>query len=203
MTPVEKQVYLKNRKKQFGDLSEEILLNIDNSGLVYYSINDKGEKIYGSNQKGPLYSEIYFGPSLTQQQFKEDCDINLVLKKYGVHHDYVPGQVAIGIENFRDLSIAPKDLTEAMAIVQHANESFMDLPAELRRAVGDDARVLLELSSSEEGVEKLKAAGFGAKNAPDASEKASEALRELVSTLKKKFDLEGAGSADDAKTSSK
>lgn len=177
-SPVLKNAVIKENRDKFGDLHESILLNMDSSGLVYYNLNPKtGEKVYLplSQLSHPIYSEQYTGPSQTQQQFKDDCDINAVLKKYGAHHDYVPEDVSIPVEYFRDLSIAPRDLTEAMNLVQEANETFMDLPAHLRKAVNDDPRRLFELSQSEEGLKKLSELGFATpQEAPNFDSKAVE-----------------------------
>ena len=107
MNKIEQQNIIKQKKLIFGDLADEILLNIDDSGLVYYTKDEQGKKIYGLPSSPPVYSEHYSGRSQTQQQFRDECDINLVLKKYNVHHDYVPGQVQIALENFRDLTLAP------------------------------------------------------------------------------------------------
>jgi len=185
MNAIDKKVLLEKRKKQFGDLIEDILLNIDDSGLVYYTINKDGKKVYGISKDSQVYSEHYFGQSQTQQQFREECDINLVLKRYGAHHDYVPDQVNHALEHFRDLSIAPQDLTEAYQVIDQAHEAFMDLPADLRRIVNDSPSVLLELSSSDEGLAKLANAGFGSSKKPLSDiESATIELRNLISTLK-------------------
>lgn len=165
MTAIEKQNLLKIRKKQFGDLPEEILLNISDSGEVVYTEQD-GKKTYGL-PKGvrdlyspPLRIEMYFSPSLTQQQFHDEVSIKSILKKYNIAPNYIPEEVQIPMEYFRDVSMSPKDYTEMHNAIREADETFMELPAELRRAVGDDPRRLLELSQSDKGIEELKKLGF-------------------------------------------
>lgn len=164
MTALDKKLLVEKNKKRFGDLPLEILENIQDDGLIYYTKHPKtGEKMYAplSSLSLPIHSEQYTGRSKTQQQFKDDADINLVLKKYGAFKDYVPEDVSIPLEYFRDLSMLPSDFTESLNVIAESNQMFMDLPAHLRRAVNDDPRRLLELSQSPEGLETLKKLGFG------------------------------------------
>lgn len=150
-------------KKKFGDLPLPILTSINDDGLVYfYYLN--GEKIYGFPPAGlnvPLNSEVHTGLGETQQQFRDECDINLVLKKYGVHESYVPEEVAIAADYFRDVSQVPMSITDAFDAVDEAKEMFLMLPAEARRAVGDDPVQLFRMAQTEEGLAKLSEFGFG------------------------------------------
>jgi hypothetical protein len=94
------------------------------------------------------------GPGLTQQSFAPECDINTILKRYGVN--------AMGTnppEVFRDIS-SSYDILDAFNLVDSALAHFYDLPADARRALNDDPRRLLELSSTPQGIELLRSYGF-------------------------------------------
>jgi len=71
-----------------------------------------------------------FTPSKTQQQFKEECDVNNILRNYvdtGVltHVSDTPPE-------FGDFSSVPADYGEALALIQRSEEEFMTLPSEVR-----------------------------------------------------------------------
>lgn len=71
-----------------------------------------------------------FTPSRTQQQFKEECDVNNILRNYvntGVlnHVSSVPPE-------FGDFSEVPSDYGEALALIEKSNEEFMKFPSEVR-----------------------------------------------------------------------
>lgn len=75
-------------------------------------------------------------PSLAQQQFKDECDINILMKKYG--NDPVAFQALTrpgGIyADFSDL----EDYQGMLQQVQNAQEAFMALPATLRARFSND-----------------------------------------------------------------
>lgn len=177
MSVVTEKVFMSERRKKFGNLDEAILKHIDDSGLVYYFYNARGEKIYGLpvNAGVTVLSETYTGVKTeVQQQFKDDCDINLILKKYGIDR-VAPESVQIPVEHFRDVSATPKDLTAAYNLIRESEEMFYELPAELRRAVNDDPRRLMELAQSENGIKELQRLGFGLPpEAPISDSKALE-----------------------------
>lgn len=71
-------------------------------------------------------------PSMTQQQFKSDCDINNILKKY---------QKTGAINHFAKYSpiygdYQSRDLQEAYELVKRAEKMFADLPSSIRNEVG-------------------------------------------------------------------
>lgn len=166
MNASERKVLLESRREQFGEHADDVLLNMSDDGMVVYTVVD-GKKVYGlpkgvrTPDSPTLHVDYYTGPSETQQQFHDDVDIKTILRKHGVGAGYVPHAVAIPMEFFKDNTVSPRDYTEAFNIVQEANEMFMELPADLRRAVHDDPRELLELSQSDAGRKTLVDLGFG------------------------------------------
>lgn len=104
------------------------------------------------------------GEGLTQQEFRDETDINLILQKYGVHA--IAGEHPPQV--YRDVS-KDYDYMEAFQAVQEAQEAFAALPAHARRALGDDPIKLMELSQTEEGVKQLVKLGFADPNYQAAS----------------------------------
>jgi len=168
MTNVEKQQILKANKDKFGDLPEEVLLNINpiDGVLTYYIEN--GVKIYDKSSRPrtsgdpAIICDQYFEKSLTQQQFHDDVSLKAVLKRYGVLDKQIPN-ANLAAEYFQDLSILPKDLTEAHNLVKQANEMFLEIPAQIRRELDDKPENLLALSQTVEGLKKLHELGLGVK----------------------------------------
>lgn len=71
------------------------------------------------------------GPSLTRQEFKDDCDINRILRKY---------QLTGAINHFAKYSAeygdyTACDLQSAYAMIQRAREMFDALPSAIRSEV--------------------------------------------------------------------
>lgn len=83
--------------------------------------------------------------SLTQQQFAEECDINEIVRRFGL-----TGQMP---ENFRmpvsgDFT-GVGDFQSAMNMVVAAREEFMTLPASVREEFGNDPQQLMKFLENE------------------------------------------------------
>lgn len=78
-------------------------------------------------------------PSLTQQQFAEECDVNVILKKYAntglVETNPLPAQY---LDNSNAI-----DYHNALNIIIQAEDSFNSLSAELRERFHNDPAELL------------------------------------------------------------
>jgi phage internal scaffolding protein len=96
-----------------------------------------------------------FGESVTQQHFKEECDINTILKKYqqtGVM------DVPVLKQNFGDFSEV-KSYHEAQIAMQEAKDQFMTLPAAVRSKFENDPGALLDFVANPEN--KAEAISLG------------------------------------------
>lgn len=72
--------------------------------------------------------------SVTQQQFKDECDINTIVRRFGLTGE-LPDDVRMPMSG--DFTDAP-DFDTAMQLVVQAKEEFMRLPAELRSRFNND-----------------------------------------------------------------
>lgn len=81
--------------------------------------------------------------SATQQQFKEECDMNRIVEnaKRGIP----PKFTNRGQPHYGDFSEVP-DLTTAYNQIARAEEAFQSLPAQLRLELGNDPRNINKLS---------------------------------------------------------
>lgn len=96
-----------------------------------------------SRYKRPVVDGVKFEkPSMTQQHFKEQCDINRILDSYRVKARALGVSVSelmpkLGSEQFADVSNLDDYLTAQNRISQ-VNQMFEALPAEVRRSFDDD-----------------------------------------------------------------
>lgn len=102
-------------------------------------------------------------PSLTDQQFKDDADINILCARYRERGYYynplAPMREKPRMPQFGDFSALP-DIHTALKTVEQANEMFMRLPAEIREACGHDPAQFLALEKNPQMQELLKKYGL-------------------------------------------
>lgn len=95
-------------------------------------------------------------PSLTQQQFKDKCDINQIVDRYQetglfTHVNNLPPQ-------YGDAT-AP-DFHTAMNFVIQAQESFDAMPAKLRARFGNDPALFLEFMQDPANLDEAREMGL-------------------------------------------
>lgn len=78
-------------------------------------------------------------PGLTQQHFKEEVDVNNILKKY-----LQTGQLPIGKKQAEFGYATSQSFTESMFIVASAKEEFAKLPSEVRTHFNNDPAQYLD-----------------------------------------------------------
>jgi len=101
------------------------------------------------------------GESMTQQQFKDDCDVNIILKRIMRNpSEMLRYQNNQGI--FADVSEAPS-YQEAMQTVINANNSFMELPAEMRLKFDNNPQKLLDYLADDKNKEESYQLGIRVK----------------------------------------
>lgn len=87
-----------------------------------------------------------FGPTMAKQSFKEEADINTIVKRFGL-----TGELP---KNFRTPTYGDftqvTDFQSAVNAVRAAGESFMEMPAELRAKFLNDPQKLIEFVSKED-----------------------------------------------------
>lgn len=97
------------------------------------------------------------GDSLTQQHFKDETDIQKIIKQYDrtglIRH------VARGVAQYGDYSEI-NEYREALDVVMMANASFMELPAAVRRRFNNDAGEFFEFATNPANAEEMVAMGL-------------------------------------------
>lgn len=88
---------------------------------------------------GSLHIEtINEEPSLTQQHYKDSCDINNIVLRYAKTGEPIPALTGV----YADLSDAPT-YQEALAIIEQAQSAFGTLDAKVRSRFQNDPAQLL------------------------------------------------------------
>lgn len=95
-------------------------------------------------------------PSLAQQQFKEECDINTIADRYGLTGE-VPQLTQL--PSFGDFT-GVFDYQTAMNAVVKGRETFMELPAKLRARFHNDPQEFLEFCSDKDNLAEAQKLGI-------------------------------------------
>lgn len=111
-------------------------------------------------------------PSMAKQEFKDQCDINLIVKRYAQRGLF--DHVSPITPTYGDASQV-MDLQQAMDLVDRVKAEFDELPAEVRRAALNDPMELRDMLTTEAGVRQLQAAGMKLQFTDDQPEPSKEA----------------------------
>jgi hypothetical protein len=109
------------------------------------------------------------GPSMTRQEFAEECDINSIMKRYEGHVVGGPGNLPPMVPQYYDFGEMPQTLMEFMEMQSRAEEAFMSLPAVVRKHFENDAMQFVEFASDPGNLGQMREWGLAAPaKAPDA-----------------------------------
>ena len=97
-----------------------------------------------------------WGPSLTRQEFSEECDINNIMARYEVT-GVLPVNSAQPM--YVDFSAIP-DFQDSMQLMIDAEAAFMRLPAVVRKEFENDPRQFVEFASNGENLEQMRTWGL-------------------------------------------
>lgn len=111
----------------------------------------------------PRVQKYFTKPSRTKQEFKDECDLGLTIKRFAKTPE---GQLALRnsqgyAENvrFEDVSMVP-DFRAARDMVNAAQASFMALPAILRKRFDNDAAQFLDFVTNPSNLDELRKLGL-------------------------------------------
>lgn len=96
-------------------------------------------------------------PTLAQQHFKDECDVNTILRKYETTG--LLTHVANGTPSYGDFS-SVLEFQQAQNILIEAQDAFDALPASLRKRFDNDPVVMLEFIENPDNREEAEKLGF-------------------------------------------
>lgn len=144
-------------------------------------------RIQGLNSNGELLSSMYVEipsrelfdldcsdlPSLTRQEFAEECDINVLMSKYEAS-GILPSHMNKGIPQYIDVSEVP-DLAQAFHAIETATNAFMALPASVRREFDNDPVKFVDFAQDSRNIDRMRELGLAPPAPPPAPTGASGA----------------------------
>lgn len=109
-------------------------------------------------------------PSLTQQQFKEEADINTIVDRF-LKSGVLP--TAVNMPQYVDYE-GVFDFQSAMNVVRQADENFMRLDAKVRARFNNSPQAFLEFFANPENAEEAVRLGLVIPNAPSSVAQATD-----------------------------
>ena len=115
---------------------------------------------------------------LAQQQFKEECDINTIVQRFGLTGE-MPQNVRVPVSG--DFT-GVVDFHSAMNAVRGAQEAFMELPGRVRARFGNDPQALMEFVGDVANRDEAAKLGLLAPK-PEVTRDVVKAVDELAAKL--------------------
>lgn len=128
----------------------------------------------GSIERGDLDQ---FAPSMTRQEFAEECDINTIMARYEASGAL--SHVNRAEPLYMDFTEVPP-LREAMAFMDAAAIAFNSLPASVRAQFGNDPVAYVDFAQKSENIGKMREWGL----APPVVQEAPPTRVEIVGEFK-------------------
>lgn len=111
---------------------------------------------YDRDKNSDLAKLVFTSPSRTKQSFRDECDINNILRQFNVTGQLPVGSVQPQYGDFSGIT----DYQSALNAVMAAQDSFLELPAKVRAKFDNDPAVFLDFVSDEANKDELKALGL-------------------------------------------
>lgn len=115
-------------------------------------------------------------PTLTQQQFKDDVDVNVILARIAKTNQMPPLNPITGTIGEVDLTELPS-YQEALNTIIAADNSFMELPAQMRLRFNNNPQQLMDYLNDPANIEESRTLGL--RNPAPASPAPDPVLTEL------------------------
>lgn len=129
-----------------------------------YNYSQDGTQRWYRRLDGSIDVEsVPVGATKTQQQFKDDTDVNIILDRLMKTGEMPKFQSKSGVfGDFTEIG----DYQQAMDTVLAADEAFMDLPAPLRKRFDNDPQKLLDFLADPINIDESRKLGLRNEAAP-------------------------------------
>lgn len=121
-------------------------------------------------------------PTLTQQQFKDDCEVNIIMKRLLKTGQMPRFQTKTGV--YADLTELP-DYQQACQTVAKATQAFGELPSELRNKFKNNPELLIEFLDDKKNDDEAIKLGLRQKPPLVKKDETVEELKGLRSDIAK------------------
>lgn len=95
---------------------------------------------------------ICYGESMTHQEFKEECDINTIIERFGIGENPIEPQKWV---TDLDIANAPDNYMDVMNQLNAARDQFMSLPAKVRSQFDNDPAKFVSFVSDANNIEEM------------------------------------------------
>lgn len=103
-----------------------------------------------------LHGLVNLEPTRTQQQFKDECDINVIVERFGITGQ-LPEHVRVPVDgDFTGVT----DFQSALNLVMEAERAFMEFPANVRERFQNDPGQLVAFVSDPGNLEEARKLGI-------------------------------------------
>lgn len=106
----------------------------------------------------------------TQQQFKDEVDINTIVERFGVTGETPPQMTFPNEQDFTEAF----DFQTSMNVIVQAREAFMTLPAKTRARFQNDPQQFMEFVHNNENADEAIKMGLAIKRPPPEETKPAE-----------------------------
>lgn len=111
-----------------------------------------------SKKERKRVQKFFDKPSLTHQSFKDESDINQIVGKF-TRSSFSNAQEALLNARYADFSEVV-DYRTALDLIMQADESFMALPAIVRKRFDNDPAVFLDFVENPDNLDELRELGL-------------------------------------------
>lgn len=113
----------------------------------------RGFNNYDADEVSRETASVFDGETMTQQSFAQECDINVIVERFGIT-GVMPQSVVL--PSFADFEGVPQDYHTAVLALTQANEAFLTLPAEVRASFNNDAGAFVAFASDANNLQKMR-----------------------------------------------
>ncbi|QCQ85046.1 internal scaffolding protein [Blackfly microvirus SF02] len=145
-------------------------------------LNCNGEELSSSYVEHDPVDFVPEGPSLTRQEFADECDINTLMAQY--EKTGVINHFNSATPQYYDLTEMPDTLMGSLEHMKNAEEAFMRLPALVRKEFDNDPISFVVYATDPENLTQLREWGLAAPEKPAGALKQDDAKETATSSAK-------------------
>lgn len=127
---------------------------------------------YDMNKAGDESALHCKEPTLTQQNFAEEVDINTIVKRFGLNGE-IPTSARVPM--YSDFTEA-MDYHQAMNAIRMADETFYSMPAEIRTRFDNNPGKFVDFCNKKENYDEALKMGLAMPRAASLAEQTKETL---------------------------
>lgn len=116
-------------------------------------VSDRWSESMARAARGGNFSQDLSAGGRTRQEFKDECDVNLIMARFQKTGQWPPRDAAAPV--YLDVSGAP-DLMTALQVMSDADQAFMSLPARVRAEFENDPLKFVAFAADENNLDQLR-----------------------------------------------